>query len=86
MRRKTTILSGFRKLIIDGQVWGFRVGSGTAVLAGPDGKKRPVDLSVLTGRSHAILERGRYKRTSDGAVTPGMVVAYIRANLMRETA
>lgn len=86
MKRKTTKLSGFRKLVIDGQVWGFRVGSGTAVLAGPDGKKRSVNLPDLTGSSHASIANGRWKGTDDGSVTPGMVVAYIRANLMRETA
>ena len=68
-----------RKINVDGAVWEYRIGKGAAVLVAPDGKKAVVGLDKLTGRSWDTLERGQWKRTSDGMVTPKDVAAYIRA-------
>jgi hypothetical protein len=65
-----------RTLTIGRQAYRYRIGRGSAVIEGP-GWKDVVPLTTLTGRSPDTLERGRWKRTRDGMVTPVHVRDYI---------
>lgn len=67
----------FRKLIVKDAEWTYYIGKTSAVLRAPDGRKKTVGLDVLTGRSFDILDRGRWKKSSDGMMTPSDVAAYI---------
>lgn len=68
----------YRKLIVDGEAWSYYVGGTYTVLRAPDGKKKVVSSSTVTGRSPDTFDRGQWKKTSDGMVRPSDVVAYIR--------
>lgn len=76
-----------RKVHVGGQVWEFRTGKGAAVIKNPrTGKSTIVNYAKLTGRTWDTLERGQWKRTSDGMVTPAHVKAYIEKHLSSEGA
>lgn len=67
-----------RRVDVDGEVWTYVFGRGNAKLHSPEGKPYVVDYSVLTRRDPSTIERGQWKRTSDGMVKPGHVRGYIR--------
>jgi (2Fe-2S) ferredoxin len=69
-----------RKLVIDGETWLYRVGESSVKIRNPEGLGHAVDVHTLTGRD---VERGRWKRTSDGMVTPGDVRKYIDEHLKK---
>jgi hypothetical protein len=75
MRRK---MKGEREARVGDETWGFRMGRQNVVIVTPDGRKSFVDFVTLTGRSWGTLERGQWKGTSDGMVTPEHVKRYIR--------
>ena len=58
--------------------WSYR-GGGVKVW-GPNGFKAHPDCEAVTGRTNAVLERGQWKKTSDGYVTPGMVRRWLDEN------
>lgn len=72
----------FRKLVLASGEWGWLCGGTNVLLRAPDGKRTPVDLSTLTGRSWNTIERGHWKRTNDGTIAPSHVRAYIEAHLV----
>ncbi len=75
-------MAKMRKVLVNGQAWEFSVGRFNAVIKNPSTKKKTiVDFSKLTGRTWDILERGQYRRTSDGMIKPGHVKAYIEEHL-----
>lgn len=85
--------SGVRRLVLASGTWHFRVTGQSAILFSPerDRKGDPydkwvVDLSTLTGRDWNTLERGQWKRTSDGMVTPGVVREFIEGQILAERA
>lgn len=71
-------MKGERQARVGDETWGFKLGRQHVVLVAPDGHKSVVDFSALTGRSWDTLERGMWKGTSDGMVTPEHVKRYIR--------
>lgn len=71
----------YRSLDVDGQEWQFKIGQTSANIKDPDGRGTTVSLSDLTGLTPHLIERGRWKKTQDGMVTPGHVRAYIEAHL-----
>lgn len=73
----------WRKLTIEDKVWEYQLGKGNAVIKSPDNKKTVVDYVKLTGRSWDTLERGQYKKTSDGMVTPQHIKSYIQTYLTK---
>ncbi len=77
------LLSGSRtwSVEVDGVTWRYQLGRGNAVIVLPDGKKVIVGYARLTDRSPDTIERGQYKGTSDGMVTPEHVRRYIRQHL-----
>jgi len=73
-----------RKVYVkSGETWEFTTGKGNAVIKNPrTGKKTVVPYTTLTGRDSSDIERGQWKRTSDGMVKPGHVRAYIEKHLL----
>jgi hypothetical protein len=70
-----------RRLQIGTEVWEYLIGRCFAVIRSPKTRKKTsVTLSVLTGRSVYALERGLWKKTSDGMVGPSHVRAFILAH------
>lgn len=61
-------------------VWLYRLGRGNAVITSPQGKKTRVRYETLTGRSPNTLERGQWKKTSDGMICPSHVKSYIASH------
>jgi len=74
-------MAQLRKIAIYGRTWQFCIGRSVAVIYDPEGKRHLADLSVVTGRSNDTIARGRWKRTSDGMVTPAHVRDYIELRL-----
>ena len=76
-------MKGERTVTVDGKTWGYRVGVGNTVIVAPDGKKTIVKNHVLAGTTPSMFERGQYKHTRDGMVTPGHLYGYIANNLVK---
>lgn len=73
----------FREIYVNNKIWKFRIGKGSAVIRSPDkGPSYIVDLSTLTGRFSGVIERGRWKRTQDGQVTPKHIKEWIDNHLL----
>lgn len=74
-------------LVLPSGTWRYRVGHRFVVLYSPVGTKHVVDISTITGRSWDTIERGRWKRTMDGAVLPSdirkCVLALLEGTLVR---
>ncbi len=68
---------GARSLSINGDIWWYRVGKGDIEVWDPNGKKHVTNMRIVTKRSWDVIERGQWKKTSDGAVTPKDVTNWI---------
>lgn len=66
-----------RRLVIGDAEWHYFVGAETVKVWAPDGKTSTVPCHEVVGVSSSDYERGKWKRTSDGQVTPGRVRMYI---------
>jgi hypothetical protein len=52
-----------------------------AVIESPERKKKTlVKLSAITGTTPDTIERGRWKKSSDGMVLPSQIRRYIEAH------
>lgn len=68
---------------IKGKEWNYKIGRGNIVISNPiTTKKHLVGLSTLTGRASDVVERGRWKKTSDGMIKPSDVKKFIERNLL----
>ena len=68
-----------RKLTTDKGVFGWRAGESGVVIQKPNGKKVFVGLMDL-GINPNDFEKGQYKRTTDGMITPSIVANWINNN------
>lgn len=68
---------------IDGQEWEVTIGKSNTKIRSPKNKSTIVDHSKLTGKPWSTIERGQWKRTSDGMITPKDVETYIRKYLLK---
>ncbi len=69
----------WRTLHIDGGDWRWNVWrSGTIVIFSPGGEKTVTSGSHVKGLDWDTFDRGSYKGTSDGAVTPAEVKTFIQ--------
>ena len=66
-----------RKMVLASGTWKYVVGRGCVRVVAPNGRAAVVWISTLKGISEEAFERGRWKRTRDGAVTPREVRAWI---------
>ena len=73
-----------RKLHIGNEIWEYRVGSGTIVVVTPLGNKAYIPCHEVKGLSPDDFDRGKYKKTSDGTITPSELKAYIERNFRKE--
>ncbi len=71
----------WRKIHLDNEVWEYQIGRTNVVIKSPASKKIVVGFCKLTGRSWDIIERGQWKKTTDGMVTPKDVRIYIQKHL-----
>ena len=62
--------SGVRKLHIDGVEYLYKI-KGSTVQFFLDDRKVVADISTVSGKSWDLIERGQWKKTSDGHITPG---------------
>jgi hypothetical protein len=67
-----------RKIHLDEQIYQYRVGKGYVVITFPNGHREVVSDSTITGRTPDTLERGRWKKTTDGMVLPSHVKAWLK--------
>lgn len=66
----------WRTIVVGNRAWRYHVGR-VNVVARSLSTKLVDRLNVVTGRSWDVLERGHWKRTSDGMVTPKNIAAWI---------
>ncbi len=69
----------WRKIEVDGKEYEYRIGFSFAKIYRLD-VSWLIDLSTLTGKSWQSIERSRWKKTTDGMITPKMVEEWIRKN------
>lgn len=75
----------FRKIKIRNMDWEWKVGKDSAVIKFPDGKNTIVPLEKIhPSKSVYVIERGRYKKTSDGMITPRMISQFIEKELLEK--
>lgn len=67
----------FRIIRLGASVYEYFIGRSNVLFKLPSGQRRVVDFATLTGRSWATIERGHWKRTDDGMITPAAIKAYI---------
>ena len=70
-----------RKIVIAGELWMVKVGKDSMeARTGPrrGGIKLVIPLTFATGNTSDNIERGRWKKTADGMVTPGMIAEAIQ--------
>jgi hypothetical protein len=71
----------WRTVEVAGVAYRWRYGRGTIEVRRDREVVIRVANNVLRGNSPDVFERGQYKRTSDGSVTPAMVRAAIAKDL-----
>ena len=70
-----------RKIVVDGRVWRYSVGTGWCVAKADDnGEGRHIDLSELTNTPWADIERSLWKGGS-WCVTPKHVANWLKGNV-----
>lgn len=68
----------WRKIVVGGAEWKYHVGKiHTEARCGE--RKLLGKLTDITGLTWDVLERGQWKRTSDGAITPKHIADWIGA-------
>jgi hypothetical protein len=70
-----------RTISVAGDVWSWRVGATYLVIRDPKRKSTIVPINEVLGISVEAFERGRRKKTKDGAVTPHDIASYIERKL-----
>ncbi len=66
-----------RKIHLDDKIYQYRVGKGYVVIEFPDGHREVVADSTITGRTPDTIERGKWKKTTDGMVLPSHIKAWL---------
>lgn len=72
-------MKGGRNLTVDGTVYRYRVGKSMTIIRRQDNTVfAKVATWKLKNPDDDVYTRGQWKRSSDGAITPGDVTAYIK--------
>lgn len=66
-----------RRIVVAGTTWYWRVGRSNVVARNDAGEKRCERIWTIKGLTPHDFERGQWKRTSDGQLTPGEVAAWL---------
>jgi hypothetical protein len=72
---------GWRRLMLSSGLWHYKPGVTGARIVAPDGRSCYVKVPQLLGTSWDTWERGQWKRTSDGMITPSDVRRYIEVSV-----
>ena len=70
-----------RTVTVDGEIWRWKCGTNYANLVSPQGKRFNFPASQVAGVTPDVWERGHWKRTFDGMLTPRQVVHFIKGHL-----
>jgi len=73
-----------RKLHIGNEEWQYKIGEGTVVVKTPDGKRFNIGCHEVKGLSPDDFDKGKWKKTSDGMITPSELKAYIERRFRKE--
>jgi hypothetical protein len=69
-----------RKISVNNKIYHYRIGKGnTLILSFNFPLKIVVSNAKLKGVSEEVWERGQWKKTSDGMITPSDIKRYIKA-------
>ena len=71
----------YRTLSIGDQNWQYTIGKVSVVIKDPQGKRQSFPVWEVKGVSVEVFERGQWKKTSDGSVTPKDIRSYIDKHL-----
>ena len=68
-----------RAIVIHGKRWWYRVGRAgwTILVWDPNGAKRVTNAGHVLGLPPQVVERGQWKQTTDGMVTPRKIADWI---------
>jgi hypothetical protein len=70
-----------RAVHIDGVEYPYQIRNASVRIYFPNGKSIHVGAPTILGTTYDIFERGQYKCTSDGMVTPSLVKQYLESYL-----
>lgn len=72
-----------RKIALASGEWSYVIGTCNVRIEAPNGKVTVERVWNVKGVTPDVLERGRWKKTSDGKVTPADVRRYIETNIVK---
>lgn len=67
-----------RKIIVDDKLYLWQYGKSSVVIIDQNKKKHIIQPHNIKKTNPDIFERGQYKKTSDGAITPKNISDYIK--------
>lgn len=70
-------MEGWRKIHINNEVFLYKIGKGYVSIKLNNGKTIYPNLVEVTSKSWDVLERGQWKKTSDGYVLPSHIKDYL---------
>jgi len=70
-------ISGARRIVVNGEVWQYKIGRSYVHIWTPRGRKLIKRAHEVAGRTPDVLERGQWKKTSDGMITPADVERFV---------
>ena len=77
-RRRFAQRSG-RNIVVGGISWEYTVGSGDIVAYSENGERKCEGIHVLKGTDPDSVDRGRWKKTTDGMLRPREVARWLGA-------
>jgi hypothetical protein len=71
-----------RKIHIDGEEWHYFVGKQNVVVITPSGRKTYIPCHEIKFCTPDVFDRGKWKGTSDGMITPFDMKWYLRQGVV----
>jgi hypothetical protein len=69
-----------RPIVIDRELYQYKIGRSHIYIYGPDGKRYDTDLSKVSGLSWETIEQLEREKASSGYCTPAIMENWIRKN------
>ncbi len=66
-----------RKIVVNGKTFQYLIGRSAVVIYDDADKRHYAHVAEVKGLSPDLIERGQYKKTSDGMITPKNVAHWI---------
>jgi len=67
----------WRRIVVDGTTWLYHVGSSAVAFRGP--RRFVARIGDVKRLDPDTIDRGRWKRTSDGMIRPAEVAAFLQS-------